>query len=82
MNKQNSIWGLIFCLLFIQKTFAFQEFNSDKPNIVIIFSDDHRYDAIGVLGNGQVKTPNIDKIIKGGTLFSNGNIQGANSGPV
>lgn len=82
MRTQSVVWGVVFSLLNIFEIFAFQTLDGKKPNVVVIFTDDHRYDTIGVLGDGQVKTPNIDKLIKEGTLFTNAYIQGANSGAV
>lgn len=52
----------------------------ERPNILIIFGDDHRYDALHALGNTVVKTPNIDKIINSGVSFDNAYLQGANTG--
>ncbi|MEO5501685.1 MAG: sulfatase, partial [Ginsengibacter sp.] len=40
-----------------------------RPNIVIILSDDHAYQAISAYGNKLVSTPNIDRIAKGGAIF-------------
>lgn len=51
-----------------------------KPNILIIFNDDHRYDAVHALGGTVVKTPNLDKIINDGVSFDNAYLQGANTG--
>ncbi len=51
-----------------------------KPNILIIFSDDHRYDAVHALGGTVVKTPNLDQIIENGVSFDNAYLQGANTG--
>ena len=34
----------------------------DKPNIVFIFSDQHRGDTLGAAGNTAVITPNLDRI--------------------
>lgn len=33
-----------------------------KPNIIIIISDDHAYQAIGAYGSKYGKTPQIDRI--------------------
>lgn len=33
---------------------------ADRPNIVMIFSDDQRYDAVGYTGNEAIQTPNLD----------------------
>lgn len=33
-----------------------------KPNVVFIFSDQHRAEATGYMGNPDVKTPNLDRL--------------------
>lgn len=44
--------------------------NSDtRPNIVIIFSDDHAVQAISAYGSKINQTPNIDRLAKEGMLF-------------
>ena len=40
-----------------------------KPNIVIIFSDDHARQAISAYGSKLNKTPNIDALAKNGVIF-------------
>ena len=42
-----------------------------RPNIIVIVSDDHRYDALGCLGNPVIKTPVLDDLAAGGVLFPN-----------
>lgn len=44
---------------------------SAKPNILLLFSDDHQSTAINALGNPYIKTPNIDKLVKQGMAFTN-----------
>ncbi len=41
-----------------------------KPNILIIYSDQHRYDCIGANGHPQVQTPNMDRLAREGANFS------------
>lgn len=53
-----------------------------KPNVVLIFTDDQTYEAIGALGNHQVKTPNIDQLYAEGTSFSHAYNMGSWSGAV
>lgn len=43
--------------------------NNDAPNVIIIVADDMGYSDIGVLGS-EIKTPNIDRLAKKGTLFT------------
>ena len=44
---------------------------ADRPNIVFILSDDHRWDTLGVMGHPFVETPNLDSIAEQGVLFEN-----------
>ena len=48
-----------------------------KPNILFLFTDDQRFDSFGALGNPDVKTPHMDRLINGGTLFTQAHIQGS-----
>ncbi len=42
-----------------------------KLNVLFLFSDEHRRDALGCYGHPLVKTPNLDKLAERGTRFSN-----------
>ena len=42
-----------------------------KPNIVLIYTDDVGYGDIGANGATKIKTPNIDKIARQGLRFTN-----------
>ncbi len=42
-----------------------------RPNIIVIFPDQHRGCDLGVAGNKQVKTPNIDKLAADGLYLPN-----------
>ena len=44
---------------------------AERPNIVMIFTDDQRYDAVGYVGNDAVQTPNLDHLAKQGLIFQN-----------
>ena len=47
------------------------------PNIVFLFTDDQRFDSFGTMGNPDVKTPQMDRLIERGTLFTQAYIQGS-----
>jgi len=53
-----------------------------KPNILFIFADDQRADALGIAGNTVLKTPNIDQLAIAGTRFSNAYVMGGNHGAI
>jgi choline-sulfatase len=41
----------------------------DKPNILLIFPDQHRADVMGCAGNPVAQTPNLDKLASEGVFF-------------
>lgn len=41
-----------------------------KPNIILFITDQQRYDSINANGYNYMKTPNIDRIVKKGTTFT------------
>ena len=48
-----------------------------KPNVLLIMTDQHRKDAIGVYGNSVIKTPNLDTLATDGVRFENCYVQHA-----
>jgi arylsulfatase A-like enzyme len=40
------------------------------PNILLIHSDQHRFDCVGVNGHPLLKTPNLDRLAAGGANFT------------
>jgi arylsulfatase A-like enzyme len=41
-----------------------------KPNILLLFSDQHQADCMGFQNHPDVITPNLDKLAKSGTVFN------------
>ena len=50
----------------------------DRPNILLIMDDQHRFDYLGAAGASFVNTPNLDRLAARGTLFT----QCASNAPV
>ncbi len=48
----------------------------DRPNIVFIMADEHRYDAMGCAGNTVVRTPHMDRLASQGVRFARTYCQG------
>mgnify|MGYP001818529281 CR=1 FL=1 len=44
---------------------------TDSPNIIFILVDDHRWDALSILGYPLVQTPNLDRLYREGVRFEN-----------
>jgi prolyl oligopeptidase len=42
-----------------------------RPNIILLVTDDQRWDAISCAGNPHIRTPNIDALARGGSRFTN-----------
>jgi arylsulfatase A-like enzyme len=38
----------------------------DRPNILLLYTDQQRWDALGVNGNQDIKTPNLDQLAREG----------------
>lgn len=43
---------------------------SRRPNILFVFADQHRHDALGCAGNTLIETPNLDRLAATGVRFS------------
>ncbi len=40
-----------------------------RPNILLIYTDDQRFDSLSITGNPWIETPNLDRIASEGVLF-------------
>ena len=78
MKKITLYFGILvalFCITFKGQT-------QPKPNILFLFADDQRADALGCSGNSYIKTPNIDKLAERGVRFSNSYVMGGHHGAI
>ena len=41
-----------------------------KPNVIIILADDLGYHDLGFQGSERIKTPHLDRLAAGGTVFT------------
>ena len=53
----------------------------DKPNVIIILTDDQGYADVGFNGCKDIPTPNIDRIATNGVRFTNAYVSYAVCGP-
>jgi choline-sulfatase len=42
-----------------------------QPNVLFIMTDQQRFDTIAALGNEQIYTPNLDRLVRRGVTFTN-----------
>ncbi|MGC9199215.1 MAG: sulfatase family protein [Acidobacteriaceae bacterium] len=62
--------GAIAAASKIMPTYASGEKRS-RPNFIFMLGDDHRWDALGCMGNKVIHTPNLDKLATEGVIFDN-----------
>jgi arylsulfatase A-like enzyme len=67
--KSNKI-PLLIILLVVHAFSGFAQTKPKRPNIIFLLTDDHRSDALGVMGNKIIKTPNLDGLANKGILFT------------
>ena len=48
---------------------------NNRPNILLISTDEQRFDCLGCYGNPVIRTPHIDSIAEGGVRFEYGYVQ-------
>ncbi|MBG7630702.1 MAG: sulfatase-like hydrolase/transferase, partial [Bacteroidetes bacterium] len=68
-SKLRLVGMIVLACLMVQNTIA--QNKGSKPNIIFLLTDDQRYDALGIMGNDEIQTPNIDKLGKQGVVFTN-----------
>lgn len=44
---------------------------AERPNILFVFTDDQRWDAVGYEGNPVIQTPTLDRLARSGVIFNN-----------
>jgi arylsulfatase A-like enzyme len=67
-TRSSSVLLLFFCLLQVVKA---QELKVDKPNILLILTDDLGYHDVSYYGTKDLQTPNLDALSDQGMRFDN-----------
>ncbi|MBN1815770.1 MAG: sulfatase-like hydrolase/transferase [Sedimentisphaerales bacterium] len=55
--------------LFSSDTIASEGVKDKKPNVLLIMTDTQRLDDMGAYGNPLIRTPHLDGLARGGTMF-------------
>ena len=71
INQSDMNFKSLIPVLILLLSSLFASAQLKKPNIIIIMSDDHAYQAVGAYKSRLIETPNIDRISKEGMLMKN-----------
>lgn len=55
---------------------------SKRPNVLVLLTDDQRFDTIRALGNSEILTPNMDRLVESGVAFTHAHVMGSMHGAV
>ena len=58
-----------------------EDHSGKRPNFIFILADDLGWSDLGCYGHAQLKTPNIDRLAKEGTLFTQFYVNGSVCSP-
>ncbi|MEM9928756.1 MAG: sulfatase-like hydrolase/transferase, partial [Bacteroidota bacterium] len=58
------------------------EEQEERPNILFIFTDDQTYTSVAALGNDEIATPNLDRLVQSGTTFTHAYNMGGWNGAI
>lgn len=61
---------IFLCILLFGCVSTPKKQKEDLPNILFLFADDYTFDAIHALGNATIETPNLDRLVRNGTHFT------------
>jgi arylsulfatase A-like enzyme len=64
-------YSYIFLLISMFASTGFASQADDQLNVLVIMTDQQRFDALSAAGNTVLQTPNIDRIANEGVLFEN-----------
>lgn len=91
MKKEQYFKGILFivlvglislnCISNKEKTRTIKA-DEKKPNILFLLTDDQSFNTINALGNKEISTPNMDRLVRTGTTFTHAHIMGGDNGAV
>ena len=64
---------LVMFFAIVAKTFCATSLSAEtneRPNIILIFTDDQGYNDLGCFGSKRIKTPNIDRLATEGRKYT------------
>lgn len=68
--RSNTLLCFLFFTVFLCSFLVRGQEKNKRPNIILMVSDDHAYQAISAYGHGLNETPNIDRLADQGAIFT------------
>ena len=82
MRAKNAVIQLsVLSFLILNCTFVCAVADEERPNLIIIMSDDLGYGDIGCYGNQRIQTPHLDRMAKQGLRFTDFHSSGSVCSP-
>lgn len=83
-HLRNSFFYLLIfsCSLILLSQTSTAAEKPERPNILFLFSDDQRADAVSAYDNPHIQTPNLNQLVKAGFSFRNAYCMGSIHGAV
>lgn len=69
MGARKGFLMIMMIGILVSPLVSYKKKQAEKPNIIFILTDDHRWDALGFSGNKIIQTPQMDKLAREGTYF-------------
>ena len=69
LRTQRRAFGILLLLASCSSPEALVDLAPERPNIVLIISDDHGYPDFGFMGSQYARTPHLDRLAAEGTVF-------------
>ncbi len=82
MSSFNKALSGLACCALLLTAGALRAAEPSRPNILLVFTDDQRWDTVSALGNPEIDTPNFDRLVKRGFHFTNAYCMGSMVGAV
>ena len=62
---------ILLCLLLLNPAPAQESTTPKRPNLLVVVTDDQRFDQMSCAGHAVLQTPNMDSLAERGVLFTN-----------
>ncbi|VAX37843.1 Sulfatase [hydrothermal vent metagenome] len=84
MRHRNNILIIVLLILTSYSSLAMskEKRSKEKPNVLFIFADDQTFDTLNSLGNKEIETPHLDRLVRNGTTFTHAYNMGSWTGAV